>query len=51
MAIDYIGREGGWGTCEDCTGLVRMVEITRGFCWPMVLKHDPSCPQLNETPC
>ncbi|WP_156997164.1 hypothetical protein [Agromyces aureus] len=48
MAIDYIGLEGGWGTCDDCTGRIRMVEITPGFYWPKVLRHDDTCPVLRE---
>ncbi|MGW9167911.1 hypothetical protein [Agromyces sp. NPDC055658] len=50
MAIDHIGKHGGWGQCDDCCANIRMTEITSGFFWPMV-KHESSCPQLREATC
>lgn len=46
--IDRIGMEGGWGTCADCTGNIRQIEIVTGLWIWKVLKHDDTCPQRRE---
>lgn len=46
--IDRVGMAGGWGTCQDCTGNIRQIEITDGLWIWKVLHHDETCPQLRE---
>lgn len=46
--IDRLGMQGVWGTCQDCTGLVRQIELTKGLWIWKVIHHDDTCPQLTE---